>query len=148
MIRTSAAVDAEIRAGAGRQTIAPPPAGPLSAEVMVDDADRIGVVVERIRLSGEGGSIEARAEALAARLRPGGQPLHPIEVDARLGGATLRSPLDPQRRFYEAEITPQQVELTRKQVDPEGTRSTIPFSLTRDQLAELIDQVEDALDTP
>ena len=143
-------LDAALVPGAGPQTAtATRDTGDLSAEVTATDADRIGVVVERVRVHGGGGSVEARAEAVAAHVRPGGQALVPIEVDARLGGATLRSPPDDQRRFYEAEVTPEHIELTRRQVAPAtGDRIDAPFPLTRDQLGELLDQLDHALPPP
>ena len=145
--RLSQQLDAEIAPSDATQSARATQAdGDLSVEVDLADAGRIGVVVERVRMRGGSGTITERAEAVAQQLRPDGQALSPIEVDERLGGATLRGPLDSQRRFYEAEVTDEQVELSRKQVGEDGQRADADFALTRDQLGHLVDQLEDALD--
>ena len=127
----------------GRHTAA---AGGVSAEIDVIDADRIGVVIERVRARGRRGDVVERAAAFAERLRPGGQPLTPIEVDATLGGATLRSPPDDRRRYYEAGVTEDAIELTRQQVGSDGSRQPIDFALTREQLGDMIGGIADVME--
>jgi hypothetical protein len=119
--------------------------GGLSAEIDVVESGPVGVVIERLRVTGPTGDLGRRAADLSDAMRPGGTPLAPVEVDPRLGGATLRGPLDRQRRFFEAEVTGDAVELTRKRVGEDGTRQKSDFSLTREALGELLDGIGDAM---
>ena len=66
----------------------------------------------------------------------------PVEVDASLGGATLRTSPDEMRRgrFFEVNVRPDETEVHRYRVE-QGERKREEFTLTRDQLRELIDEV-------
>lgn len=119
-------------------------AGELTVEVSAADADRIGVVIDAIRVRGGSGTVSERAERVAARVRPSGQPLVPIEVDERLGGGRLRSPVDGKRRYFEAEVTATEIEIRRTRLLEDNDRQPADLTVTRDQLSELIDQLEDA----
>jgi len=119
--------------------------GDLTIEVEVKDVDRIGVVVDTIRVRGGSGSLHERAERLAEAVRPDGHSLVPIEVDPRLGGGRLRSPVDHRRRYFEANVTPAEVELRRTQVLEDNDRQPSELTVTRDQLGELVDQLEQAV---
>ncbi len=61
----------------------------VRAEVV--DVDRLGVVVERLRIDCPAGDLAGRMARVAASVRPAGQHLKPIEMDERLGGGTLRT---------------------------------------------------------
>lgn len=115
----------------------------IHAEVEVSDSDRIGVVVERVRVEGGEGPVDQRARAIAEQVRPGGEVLKPIEVAPELGGAVLRTPRDPADggRYYQVDIDATGAELTRHRVDGEGRRHQQGFALTRDQLGRLVDQM-------
>ena len=139
--RFSDAVDAAIQ-GTGVISVQ---SGGLSAEINVVESGPVGVIVDHLRVRGCSGSIVERTDAVARTLRPSGTDLMPIEVDARLGGATLRSPVDRQRRFFEAGVTEDAIELKRHRVDEDGTRHPTDFSLTREDLGELLDGLGDAL---
>ena len=119
--------------------------GGLSAEIDVVESGPIGVIIDRLRVRGPSGDISKRAHRLADILRPGGTPLSPIEVDPRLGGAILRSPLDRQHRFFEADVTEDAIELTRQRVEADGSRQPTDFSLTREELGEILDGIESVI---
>jgi hypothetical protein len=121
--------------------------GGLSAEIEVVESGPVGVVVGRVRVVGPSGDVARRAAEVAEGVRPGGTSLRAVEVDARLGGATLRSSVDRHRRFYEVGITGEAVELTRTRVGEDGTRRKADFSLTREGLGELLDGIEDCFIT-
>src|SRR5687768_5188667 len=80
------------------------------AAIDVKDADRLGVVVERIRISDPAAApLPARSQHLARTLRPGGERLVEVECDSNLGGAVLRS--DPKdmrgRRYFQVDLDQQ-----------------------------------------
>lgn len=112
-------------------------------EVDVRDADRLGVTVDRIRVSGPREDVRARAERLPRALARGlGEELTPIEVDPGLGGAVLRGPVD-QGRFTEVSVDPESVTIRRHELHEDGRRPA-PFTLTREQLGRIVDGVGDA----
>ena len=119
-------------------------AGNKKAIVDVTDVDRIGVVVGRIRVEGHTESLPIESQRLQASLRPNGEPLVTTELDPSLGGSVLRS--DPKhmrgRRFFQVAIDPTGSELTRHHVSDDGRRHKKDFSLTRDQLREIIDTMD------
>ncbi|MEL6342878.1 MAG: hypothetical protein AAFV53_07075 [Myxococcota bacterium] len=117
----------------------------LTVEADLSQVGPIGVVVERVKVRGTPGDITERAADLEDRLRPDNQPMTAIEVDPRLGGAVLRSPVDRSRRFYEAEVTEDSVELTRQKVGEDGQRSASDFAVTREQLGDLVDQIQETV---
>ena len=117
----------------------------LSAEINVVKTGPVGVIIDRLRVTGPAGDIAERTNTLADTLRPNGTALSPIEIDPRLGGATLRSPLDRQRRFFEAEVTEDAIQLTRNRVSDDGVREPTDFSLTREALREILDGIEDMM---
>lgn len=111
------------------------------AEVDAHDADRIGVVIERIKVSGPKMDVGERAERIADRVRPGGEAVVPIEVDPGLRGAVLRT--DPERmkggRFYQVDVDEAGAELTRHRRTEDGGRAAETFTVTREQLGDLVD---------
>ncbi len=104
------------------------------------DEDRLGVQIERLRVEAPGG-IPERVDRIAADLRPGGERLVPIEVDARLGGGVLRTRTDEMRgrRYFEVEVDAEGAGLGRYRVEEDGTRTAEPFTVTREQLGRLVD---------
>lgn len=106
------------------------------AEVDVIDVDRLGARVGRIRVTGPAVDVRVRAEQLPDALERGlGERLRPIEVAPELGGAVLRGAVDA-GRYFEAQVTPDAVEI--QSIDRDS-REAQPFTLTRDQLARVID---------
>ena len=121
----------------------------ISIEVDLVDCDRLGAVVEGIRVRGAAADVVERAEAISREVRPGGDHLLPVEVDRGLGGAILRSaPEDVHRGFYELRVSPEGVELSGHKLTSEGQRIRVPYTWTRDQLGSVIDQLERAFRTP
>jgi hypothetical protein len=120
-------------------------AGDVTVEVDASDTDRLGVVVDAIRVRGGKNSLTERAARVASGVHPGGTALEPIEVDARLGGGHLRSPVDRRRRYFEANITESEIEVRRTQIGDDSTRQPSDLTVTRDQLGELIEQLEEAV---
>ncbi len=110
------------------------------ATVDVTDADRIGVVIDRLRVDGAEGSIVDRANDLAQHLRPNGDRLVPVEVDPGLGGGTLRTAPDEMRgHFHQVDVDDKGAELTRHRVDDNGARHREGLGVTREQLRSLVD---------
>lgn len=106
------------------------------AEVDVLDVDRLGARVGRIRVTGPPLDVRTRAERLPDALERGlGERMRQIEVAPELGGAVLRGAVDA-GRYYEAQITPESVEI--QSIDRD-TREARPFTLTREQLGRVID---------
>ncbi|MEO0605929.1 MAG: hypothetical protein AAF211_31160 [Myxococcota bacterium] len=113
-----------------------------SAEVDVVDVDRIGVRVKGVRVRHDGPvDVQREAEALPDRLRSLPDSVGPIEVAPELGGAILRGTPDRERRYFEVDVQPDRTDIRRKQVDDDGERSETDWSMTRDQLERLIDEV-------
>ena len=118
-------------------------------EVEVRDLDRLGVQVERLKVSGPGAPIDEVARRLPGALHPLPERMLPVEVDPSLGGAILRTdPRDMQHReFFEARTDGRNVELERFQATPEG-REKRDFTLTREQLGRMVDRISEVLAPP
>lgn len=139
----SEALDAALGGSAGTITAG---AGDITVEVNITDIDRIGVVVDRISVQGGTGSLHERAQRITDRVTPDGQSMRPVEIDARLGGGQLRSPVDSRRRYFEASVTESAIEIRRNQLTEDNDRTPADLTMTRGQLGELIDQLEDVVD--
>jgi hypothetical protein len=114
--------------------------GGKRATVDVTDADRLGVVIDRLRVDGAEGSIVDRTEHLAEQLRPNGDRLVPLEVDPNLGGGVLRTAPDEMRgHFHQVDVDQNGAELTRHRVDDNGGRHREGLGVTREQLRSLVD---------
>lgn len=110
--------------------------------VDVVEAGRLGVKVRSVEVGHGAVDIPRHAERLCEDLRALPDRLSPVEVDATLGGAILRTaPRDMRRgRFFEVEARPEQTGIRRFRVSEDG-RQPEPFTLTRDQLRDLVDEV-------
>lgn len=139
----SEALDAALAGSAGTVSAG---AGDITVEVDVVDIDRIGIVIDRVSVRGGSGSLEERAQRVTERVKPDGQPLRPVEIDPRLGGGQLRSPVDSKRRYFEANVTESAIEIRRQQVTEDNDRTPADLTITRGQLGELIEQLEDVVD--
>lgn len=110
----------------------------LRAEIDVEDADRLGATVRRIRVEGPPGDLAERAAALPEALERGlGERLRPVEVAPELGGAVLRGRPD-RGRFVEAQVEPGAIQVEHQQIGESG-RTPTPWTLTREQLGRVVD---------
>ena len=119
-----------------------------AAEVDVVEVDRLGARVDRVRVTTPApGPLARQADGIAERVRDLGDRLVPVEVDDRLGGGVLRTA--PQeirgRRFFEVELDGEGATVERYQVGEDNQRERQPFTLTREQLGRLVDDLEDGL---
>lgn len=115
-----------------------------SASVDVADVDRLGVRVRRVRVEREAGwDVGEKAHALPDRLRSLPDRVEPQEVAPELGGAILRTrPEDYDgKRYFEVEVGPRSAEVRRVKVEG-GERSEDDWTMTREQLGRLIDELE------
>jgi hypothetical protein len=108
----------------------------------------MGASVERLRVSLPGGSsLPQQARGICERVRGLGERLVPVEVDEGLGGGVLRS--DPRdmrgRRYYEVGLDGEGATLERYRALPEGGRQREPFTVTREQLGRLVDDLAEGL---
>lgn len=120
-------------------------AGGSRAEVDVVEADRIGVRVRGVRVTRpEPYDVAEEARGLPEKLRSLDEPVIPIEVDPRLGGAVLRTDPDEVREgeYYELGLDGRRFDLTRKRAEPGKDRENIDWSMTHRQLENLLDELD------
>ncbi len=114
------------------------------AEVDVEDVDRLGVRVRSVRVTGAVPmGIASHAERLPDALRVLPDRVVPVEVAPSLGGAVLRShPAQVQgREYFEVRTDGRAVDVERVRGGDTG-REAIGFTLTREQLRRLVDDLE------
>jgi len=147
----SQALDAALDAATGKGENAPgtieATAGGATVVAEIIDVDRLGVVVERLRVTTGPGDLKLRAVRAAERVRPGGAALHAIELDTRLGGGVLRTETQRDNRFYELGLDETGGVLTRHHKESNGRRSREPFTVTRADLEQLLDELSESLDS-
>lgn len=129
--------------------------GPVEVEanegrVQLDlaDADRLGAKIDRLRVSVPSAApLGQQAERICRRVRTLPERLVPIEIDDRLGGGILRSTADEMRnkRYFEVGLDGDGATLERFKARPEGGRERQPFTLTREQLGRLVDDLAESL---
>lgn len=121
-------------------------AGTSRARVDVVEADRLGVRVRGVTVErGEAEPVDGAAERLASRVRSLPERLVPVEVDPGLGGAVLRSRPDEMRGrdFYQLEVDAEgRRGVTRQRPSPGGGREATDWTMTRDQLGRLLDELD------
>ena len=115
------------------------------AEVDVTDVDRLGVRVREVRVRHDDPrDITQAAHDLPDRLRALPERVEPVEVDERLGGARLRSvPRGAARDMFEVDVETDHTVIRRTRVDDSGRRVPEDFTLTREQLDQLVDQAHE-----
>ena len=125
--------------------------GGWSVEVEVTDADRLGVSVRGVRVRGpERGDVVGQAQRLPEALGVLPDRVRPLEVDRALGGAVLRSRSrtprgeDGTREYFEVRTDGREVSVEKLRAGPDG-RAAVPFTLTREQLGRLVDDVGEVL---
>ncbi len=117
--------------------------GASSVEATVEDADRLGVTLGRLRVRAAGGSLDDAVTAVpAAASRALGERIEPTEVDPGLGGAVFRTvPGDVRdREFYEVRSSGADTTIERFRAT-EGERVSVPFTVTRKALERLVDEL-------
>jgi hypothetical protein len=116
--------------------------GGHDATIDVLDADRLGVRIRGLRVRCEQPrDVVDEAAALPDRLRALPDRVRAVEVDPALGGASLRSiPEEMRGDYFEVDVRPHETEVRRTRV-VDGERQPADFTLTREQLDRLIDQV-------
>jgi hypothetical protein len=114
-----------------------------TAEVDVADVDRLGVSVRGIKIGGGTGGVLGQAARLPEATSVLPERVQPVEVDAGLGGAVLRS-VPRHREYFEVRTNGHEATIERLRGGPEG-RVRIPFTLTREQLGRLVDDVGEGM---
>ncbi len=119
------------------------------AEVEVEDVDRLGVRVKRVRVErDEDWDIGERADALPDQVRALPERVRAEEVAPELGGAILRT--DPEEydgeRYFEVEVDQRGAEVRRVRVDKDDdghrARNADDWTMTREQLGRLLDELD------
>jgi hypothetical protein len=114
------------------------------AEVTVVEADRLGVRVRGVSITRERPiDVSEEAKNLPERLRSLPERVAPVEVDAGLGGARLRTPPDELRggrEYFEVDVAPSRTSIRRTRVSDGGEREETDWTMTREQLDRLIDE--------
>jgi hypothetical protein len=118
------------------------PGGRTTVDVI--EADRLGLRVREVRVGRPMRDIVKEAASLPGRLRAIPARVVPCEVDPQLGGAVLRTEPEHMRRgrFFEVNVWPEETGIRRYRVR-DGERTREDFTLTRDQLRDLIDEVRE-----
>jgi len=114
------------------------------AEADVVELDRLGVRLDRLKVQGASVGVGEAVQRLPDAFRSLPERIQPVEVATELGGAVFRSaPEDIRaREFFEVRTDGQGAELERWKVGTEG-RERIPFTLTRDQLRRVVEDVSE-----
>lgn len=119
--------------------------GDREAEIDVRDAGHLGVKIARVRVArGAPIDLQEAAAALPAKVHALHEPIVPVEVDGRIGHAVLRTRPDAMRKreFFEVDLSAAgDVDVRRYKVDETGDRGAIDWTLTREQLGRLLDEL-------
>ena len=115
------------------------------ATVDVVAVDRLGVKVREVRVRrNEPFELVTECESLPERIRSLPHRVQPVEVDPTLGGGVLRSRPEEMRKkeFYQVDLSgDRSVGVRRYRVQSDGQRKQTDFTLTREQLGDLIDEI-------
>ncbi|MES2643982.1 MAG: hypothetical protein V4850_31120 [Myxococcota bacterium] len=118
--------------------------GGVHAEVDVVEADKLGVSVRGVKVRTDGkGNVADQAARLPGALGALADKVRPVEVDTTLGGAVLRSRVRRQE-YFEVRSDGSEVTVEKLRRGPDG-RAAVPFTLTREQLGRLVEDVGEAL---
>ncbi|GEM_PF-1653037 len=118
-----------------------------SVEVEVVELDGLGAKIDRVRVRvPRPTDLPSQAEQISERVRGLGERLVPVEVDERLGGGVLRSrPEEMRGGYYEVGLDGSGATVERYGLGDDGVREKQPFTVTREQLGRLVDDLEDGL---
>ncbi|MBN1335944.1 MAG: hypothetical protein JXB39_08295 [Deltaproteobacteria bacterium] len=146
----SGALDAALGAPGGVPGRVRAEADGVLVDADVVDADRLGATLDRVVVRDPGGgSVARQAEAAPERLKALGEPIAPVEVEPRLGGAVLRTLPEAMEkgRFWEVTIGAdgREAAVGRYRVEADGARRAEPFTVTREALGRVVDGLADAL---
>lgn len=112
-----------------------------TAEALVVDADRIGVVLGELRVERAGrglpDALAALPSAVSEALR---RPVRLVEADLALGGGVFRTPVE-EGAFFELRTNGASATLDRWRTQ-DGRRAPVPWTLTREDLARLVGAME------
>ncbi|MCB9686289.1 MAG: hypothetical protein H6735_14700 [Alphaproteobacteria bacterium] len=120
--------------------------GDHRARVDVVEADRLGVRIRKLEVERDQPVDVAReARELPERLRSLPDRVAPVEIAPSLGGARLRTRPDELRgkEYFEVDVEPTRTTVRRTRATEDGREPT-DFTLTREQLERLIDEVGDS----
>lgn len=113
-----------------------------TVDVNVVDVDRLGVRCSRLRVHRAGPlDVAETAAQLPDRVRALGEAFVPVEVDAGLGGAILRSEPEDNEFFELGVQAAGELELKRWKGGFGVEREPVDFTLTRKQLGRLVDEL-------
>ena len=129
--------------GVAGQVKADVPGGQAVVDVVA--VDGLGVKVREVKVArSKPFDLATECAALPDRVRSLPHRIQPIEVDPILGGGLLRSRPDEMRKreFYQVDLVGQkEVGVRRYRVAKSGDREQLDFTLTREQLGDLIDEI-------
>jgi hypothetical protein len=128
----------------------------LRARLRTADSDRLGIMVMAVAFDRLAGSIQAadlrqRLLRLTERVDYLSEPLELVEHDPARTGALLRSAkvqqVGPDREYFEMRVEMNRDTVFSRLRQPPGgsDRSQVPFLMTRETLARLIDDLAAAL---
>ena len=103
------------------------------------DVDRLGVRVRGVRVGRDRDlDVDREARSLPDRMRSLPEPVEPVEIAPSLGGARLRTRPDRHQEYFEVDVAPGRTDIRRTQVDADGQRQPTDWTMTREQLDQLI----------
>jgi len=119
------------------------PGGEATLDVV--KVDGLGVKVREVKVRRKNPfDLAAECQALPEKVRSLPHRIQPVEVEPTLGGGTLRSRPEEMRKreFYQVDLTgDRDVGVRRYRVGRNGERKQTDFTLTREQLGDLIDEI-------
>ena len=119
--------------------------GEGEARIDVADSDRLGVRVREVHLTrGNAFDIAEEATALPERLRALPERVQPVEVAPTLGGAVLRSRPEEMRNreFFQVDLEgTRELRINRYRSSTDGERQKVDWTMTREQLEQLVDEL-------
>ena len=111
----------------------------------VREVGALGVTVGEVRVRrNQPYELETAAQEVAKRVRSLRDRVVPVEVDTRLGGGVLRSRPEDMRGtdFYQVDLEgDREVRVRRFGPEKGGGRKVLDFTLTREQLGDLVDEL-------
>ena len=118
--------------------------GDSAAHIDVVDKDRLGVRIRSVKVRhSEPVDVVEEAARLTGSIRSLPGQVEPVEVAPKLGGAILRTPAEEMRdgKFFEVGVKPEESEVNQYEVGEGGTRKAADWTMTRDQLGRMLDEL-------